>query len=76
METMYQAIAENARHRYDYLDDSEITLNTLMDFKRVLQAIQGRNAVFPTVILHHQFKRLKARKRRNSRRGRQDNRHA
>ena len=41
MEIMYQAIAENARHRYDYLDDSEITLNTLMDFKRVLQAIQG-----------------------------------
>lgn len=41
METLSQTIAENARHRYDYLDDSEITANTLIDFNEVLQAIQG-----------------------------------
>lgn len=41
METLIQTIAENARHRYDCLDDSEITANTLMDFNEVLQAIQG-----------------------------------
>lgn len=41
METLCQAIAENARHRYDCLDDSEITANTLIDFNEVLQAIQG-----------------------------------
>lgn len=41
METLSQTIAENARHRYDCLDDSEITANTLIDFNEVLQAIQG-----------------------------------
>lgn len=41
MEILSQTIAENARHRYDYLDDSEITANTLIDFNEVLQAIQG-----------------------------------
>lgn len=41
METLSQTIAENARDRYDSLDDSEIVANTLIDFNEVLQAIQG-----------------------------------
>lgn len=41
MERLIQSIADNARHRYDCLDDSEIIANTLIDLNDVLQATQG-----------------------------------
>ena len=41
MEELIQSIADNARHRYDCLDDSEIIANTLIDLNDVLQATQG-----------------------------------
>ena len=41
MKELFQTIADNARHRYDSLDDSEIIAYTLMDLNDVLQATQG-----------------------------------
>lgn len=41
MEELVQTLADNARHRYDCLDDSEIIANTLIDLNDVLQATQG-----------------------------------
>ena len=41
MEGIIQSIADNARHRYDCLDDSEIIANTLIDLNDVVQATQG-----------------------------------
>ena len=41
MKELFQAIADNARHRYDSLDDSEIIAYTLIDLNDVLQATQG-----------------------------------
>lgn len=40
MKELFQTIADNARHRYDSLDDSEIIAYTLMDLNYVLQATQ------------------------------------
>ena len=41
MKELFQTIADNARHRYDSLDDSEIIACTLMGLNDVLQATQG-----------------------------------
>ena len=41
MKELFQTIADNARHRYDSLDDSEIIAYTLMVLNDVLQATQG-----------------------------------
>lgn len=41
MKELFQTIADNARHRYDSLDDSEIIAYTLIDLNDVLQATQG-----------------------------------
>ena len=41
MKELFQTIADNARHRYDSLDDSEIIAYALMDLNDVLQATQG-----------------------------------
>lgn len=41
MEGLIQSIADNARHRYDCLDDSEIIANTIIDLNDILQATQG-----------------------------------
>lgn len=41
MEEIIQNIADNARHRYEDLDDSEIIANTFLDLNDVLQATQG-----------------------------------
>ena len=41
MKELFQTIADNARHRYDSLDDSEIIAYTLIDLNYVLQATQG-----------------------------------
>lgn len=41
MKELFQTIADNARHMYDSLDDSEIIAYTLIDLNDVLQATQG-----------------------------------
>lgn len=41
MKELFQTIADNVRHRYDSLDDSEIIAYTLIDLNDVLQATQG-----------------------------------
>ena len=41
MKELFQTIADNTRHRYDSLDDSEIIAYTLKDLNDVLQATQG-----------------------------------
>lgn len=41
MKELFQTIADNVRHRYDSLDDSEIIANTLIDLNDILQATQG-----------------------------------